>query len=269
MPCRSDYPNLTEVETELNTIYNIFDDLDGKLGQFRFPHPRISELDCDEELLHQETEKLCLLLRKLPDVTEYSLITQKWWANHRISDYKRLIKDEKEGKAMDLSLYEQNLFSAKPFLNELIVDAFGFIMNRFNGFSEEQNKNWQISITRASFVQVFSTYELFSELLYFKMKGDELQDPGIFKDFEKSNQFWLDLFGQTYSNWLSFEDQFELQRYFNKYQKVILMERPGMHFFGVVPHSTEENKSMVFTINDSIHAMRILRRVKSALLSFI
>jgi hypothetical protein len=269
MPCRSDYPDLTKIESELNTIYNIFDDLNGELEQYRFPHPRVYDFECNEDLLHQETQKLCLLLRELPDVTEYSLTTQRWWANHRINDFKRLIKGEKGRKNQELSSYEQTLLNGRSFLNELVVDAFGFITRRFNAFNEEQSRVWQKSITKASFVQVFSTYELFSELLSLKIKEEEIQDTTIFKDFEKSDQFWLELSGQGYPDWLSFEDQFELRRYFEKYQQMIRPSFHGRYFFEATPITTEENQNLVFTINDSVNSMRILRKVKSALLSFL
>lgn len=78
MPCRSDYPPLTELETELIYIYNINDELDEKKTQFNPYHPEVFEQNLSYEDLNLATAKLCKRLQGVSHTHDYSYILRKW-----------------------------------------------------------------------------------------------------------------------------------------------------------------------------------------------
>lgn len=270
MPCHSDYPELTNIESELTTIYNIHDDLKGEFKQFIYAHPKIYETECDKERLDNETRILCKILqvRTKSEITGLNYVTQRWWLNHQIEDYKRMVKESRQNgfRLKDYSDYEVGLIHKTDFLNHIIEDAFNKVEERFENFNNEQNAEWQINITRCSFVQVMSSFELFSELIFYKIHGKELNDTIIFKEYNKSNDFWKNTLSESFNDWISFADQFELKRYFEKYIHVVHPPNKARTYFEALETRTEIGKNLVFTINDSKYLIKILTKIKNQIL---
>lgn len=270
MPCHSNYPNLTNIESELTMIFNIYDDLKGEYTQLKYPHPKIHELECNKNRLDKETNNLCKILQKqsTTEIEKYGYITQRWWLNHQIMDFKRLIEESKQidFHKSSLSRHEMELLEDNKFLNDLVEDAFKKVEERFNNFNKEQSIKWQKNITRNSFVQVMSSFELFSELMHLKISKNEIEDSLIFKDYEKSRDFWKINFQETFEDWISFNEVFELKRYFEKYYLIIHPPNKARTYFEALTTKSKKNENLVFTINDSTNAIEILRKVKNKIL---
>ncbi|MEZ4935141.1 MAG: hypothetical protein R2788_23785 [Saprospiraceae bacterium] len=76
-------------------------------------------------------------------------------------------------------------------MNHIIEDAFNKVEERFENFNNEQNAEWQINITRCSFVQVMSSFvNCFQIDIPIDSWKGELNDTIIFKEYNKSNDFW-------------------------------------------------------------------------------
>lgn len=270
MPCHSYQPNLTTVESGLTMIFNVYDDLKGTFKHLKYPHPKIYELECSKERLDRETNNLCEILQHKSSIElgQYGYITQRWWLNHQIMDFKRLIDESKkvDFQKSNLSNYEMRLLHDNTFLNCLVEDAFKKVEERFNNFNKEQGIEWQKNITRNSFVQVMSSFELFSELMYLKTYKNEVEDSFIFKDYKKSSDFWKDTFQETFEDWISFNENFELKRYFEKYFLIILPVNKARTYFNALSTQNEKNENLIFTINDSMNAIKVLRKVKDEIL---
>lgn len=270
MPCHSDYPNLTNIESELTSIFNIYDDLKGEYTQLKYPHPKIYESECTKDRLDKETKNLCDFLQNKSRIVieRFGYITQRWWLNHQIMDFKRLIEESKQlnFQKSSLSKHEIKLLYDNMFLNYLVEDAFKKIQERFNNFNKEQSSEWQKNITRNSFVQAMSSFELFSELMYLKIHRKEIEDTSVFKEYEKSRDFWAITFQQSFDDWISFNEVFELKRYFEKYYLIIHPPNKAQTYFEALTTKSNKNENLVFTINDSLNAIEILRKVKNKIL---
>ncbi len=273
MPCHSDYPKLSSLESELTMIYNIYDDLKGTFKQLKYPHSEIYKSKSDKAKLDKETRILCKYLQEKTktEITNLNYISQRWWLNHQISDFKRMVKESNQDnfKREDYSNYEIGLIYQIDFLNSLIEDAFNKIEKRFDHFNTEQNIEWQKNITRSSFVQAMSSFELFSELIFLKTSSKSLNDTLTFKEYDKSNIFWKDTLGQSFEDWISFTDQFELKRYFEKYIHLVDPTSKARTYFEALQRRSKEGKNLIFTINDSKNLIKILRVLKNTILKKI
>lgn len=269
MPCRSDYPELNNIESALTTIYNVYDDLANNYKQFKYPHNKIYEFTCDLERLNIETNKLCKILqgKSKNELANYNFMTQRWWLNHQISDFKRLIKESKKNRfGVDINSYETELLNAKSFLFDIMEDTNNKVANGLDKFNANQNAKWQKNITRHNFVQVLSSFELFSELVYLKVKGKEIEDAKTFKNYEESLKIWELAFNESFKDWISYNDQFELKRYYEKYNQVVYDGKKAMNYFDSLPLRTATNQNLVFTINENLNLMRILKLIRFGIL---
>jgi len=265
MPCHSNYQETDPIESGLTVIFNIVDELNGKYERYLHPHPKLKTVEVSKTLLDEETKKLCAYFQQPKDIKQYSSNAQRWWLNHQIVDFKRLISEQE--KPTNWTGYEQGLMDSKQFLNAIVDDAFQIIQSRFDKFTtKEESAYWQKSITVTNFVQAFSTFELFCELMYLKLTGKEITDPAIFKNFKRSQSTWWKLLGKSYNNWLSPQDLFELERYYEKYSNTIFRKLKARSRFEATPTKQAIESKMVFTINDSTNAMRILTFVKSKII---
>lgn len=273
MPCRSTYPSMTRIESALSRIYYIFDELDGIEPKPGIPHPRLKEGDCTETRLHQETSKLCATLQQITDMRQYSLPAQSWWLQHQISDFKRLQceydKQLPTATGQGLSSYEQALLDGHTFLRTMVVDACSMISLRFENFNQEGNPDWQRNITRHSFVQLMSVFELFSALLYCKLQGRILEDHDRFKYYDSSETYWTDALSISYTDILPFQDQFDLRRYYEKFVLVTMREKPAKSHFLAVPVKRAESEHLIYTISDCTNLIRIIRQVVDELIDAV
>lgn len=268
MPCKSDYPELTNIESSLNSILNIYDDLVGEYRQFKWPHPKLLEIDCTESKLNKETENLCCILssKSRNEITSFGYITQRWWLKHQIEDFKRLTLENSVTSIYsgNYSKYEKELFEGIEFLNYLIDDPFEKITNRFLSFNSNQNTDWQTSITKTSFVQVMSSFELFSEVVYYKINKREIPESINLKNYKISNSFWRQLIGEGYENCT--DQSAQLIDYFEKYEICILPNARAKSYYEATFYNNDRSRNLCLTKIDSQNAMKILGDFKSIIL---
>lgn len=104
MPCNSDYMNATDLEISLSQVCCLLKELETgkpvntKSSFWQGYHPKVYSKTLDKTVADGMVADLCDKLKKVKDITKYSLEMQLWWREHRTADRKRKTK-EKETKA--------------------------------------------------------------------------------------------------------------------------------------------------------------------------
>lgn len=99
MPCNSDYLNPTDLEINLSKVYQLLDELDGKKLPKSFGDgydKRVYSQGLNKIDLDLMVSKLCGQLKKVKDISKYSLELQLWWREHREADKERIVEEKKE-----------------------------------------------------------------------------------------------------------------------------------------------------------------------------
>lgn len=111
MPCRCDYMEPNEREIALSKVLTSRDEVmfnkKYNVEYARGMHPEAYGKGISQELLDNETAKLCSMLKILPTVndkkiTDYSLETQMWWRDHQDMDKRRIAKEAAAAKKMSV-----------------------------------------------------------------------------------------------------------------------------------------------------------------------
>lgn len=108
MPCNSDYMDATSLELEISRVYCLLDEIaTGKpvktdSSDWHGYHPEVYT-----KVTHRQADaavdKLCSKLRKVKDVSKYSLEMQVWWRDHQEADRKREAKEQKQARQQALA----------------------------------------------------------------------------------------------------------------------------------------------------------------------
>lgn len=106
MPCNSDYLDANDQEIEHSKILALLEELKtNKLPDYYGDgyYPKVynvtNKIDLDKSVA-----KLCKKLKKVNDITKYSLEMQIWWRDHQKADKERIEKDKERKIEIDLIL---------------------------------------------------------------------------------------------------------------------------------------------------------------------
>ena len=106
MPCNSDYLDANDQEVEYSKVLALLEELKtNKLPKYYGDgfYPKVynvtNKIDIDKSV-----KKLCGKLKKIKDITKYSLETQIWWRDHQRADKERIGKNKQREIEFDLIL---------------------------------------------------------------------------------------------------------------------------------------------------------------------
>jgi len=104
MACRSEYMNANQLEIELSQVLMLTHELDtGKpvkadSSDWQGYKKGVYGSSDLKKRTDEATANLCSRLKKIPDVSKYSLELQTWWRDHQAADRKREAKEKADAK---------------------------------------------------------------------------------------------------------------------------------------------------------------------------
>ena len=271
MPCRDDYPQMSDIERRLTTIFNVKDDLDGNFKKFISFRPDVLDQGLTEKDLHRETAALCQRLQKIEDLSKYSAYTIDWWLNHRIVDYKRLIGEMVESQnpgefLFGLSPYESDLLLNNHLLEEYMDYYLGLNKDIIKQNEEWKRQNFEGENYFNGIIKNIARFNIFCELAYLKLRPSPKDYSGFFTILEDAMIRWEKELGETYSDWISPEEMQVFTRIHDRFL-TLTNRKKGIKIYDGSISKEDQAKLRKSSKEELLKLEEIIHKLKNQILS--